>query len=889
MRIVKTAVFLLLVLAITLFAARFLLLDRLAAFGLHRAGADDITVHFSDIGFNQAHVDVLAATFKLPTGEILPVTLTGISVQYSLQQLLATGKCDQVRIKEMEIHRTGTPKKSGTPLRLPEKIVILKDDLRSRLPLHALIIERLKFYGNLPPQIIDKVIQVDTTIKDTTIFATITLHPAANTELMVNLQSPDADHFTADIIGRQHGAEIVQARLALQPDVWSGTVGLQLSSVRDLLLQVADLPEFPEIEGRLDGNFSMPFPLQNNSIIQTEISLHDNNEQHLHLQIDGNPINKTLRVNLTGRDKEQEFLNTTLAVKQQRITGNYSIKAEPLRSFLEPFLKQSFPEISGILAGQLDIPLPGGEDTTFTATLLADSPAPPGFSASLVQVQAMGEIDGRNINLAQGSQFYGKALILGNTRVEELTLDLAGNFKWIKNRLQLSFAEKQNLQVKGLTAGRLHIADLNIQTEKPLQISNLQNKNSWTVNANTLHVAPLLIQDGARRLSTGPLTCRFQDLNTFSANLELTTEIATPTANLANGNQDLPLKDLNGSLQLAKNRIIGKLQFAPAIIPGRVQADFDHNLVTAAGSFTLRTDRRFDLNQEGVSLANLFTAWQHPYNLDSGKVSFKAAGSWDPGRDMQLSAFVAVTGGSGFYKQFLFKGLALRQDLAVLPRLRSKSEGSFSLQQLIGGIDIHDIHARLRFVPIQTGSLPKIRINDFKTSVFDGIISCPEILYDLNHPNSYFSVNIKKINLGALVNLMQKNDLHVSGRVSGTIPVTVKGKDISVDDGILYNEPPGGEIRYTPANMNSSGITGYALKAVEDFRYNTLKTTARYAPDGQLDLDISLEGTSPKLATSRPVHLNIHTEQNLPALMQSLRFSKGLTDELDKRVKEHYK
>ena len=89
--------------------------------------------------------------------------------------------------------------------------------------------------------------------------------------------------------------------------------------------------------------------------------------------------------------------------------------------------------------------------------------------------------------------------------------------------------------------------------------------------------------------------------------------------------------------------------------------------------------------------------------------------------------------------------------------------------------------------------------------------------------------------------------------------------------------------------MNQSGITGYALKAVEDFRYNSLKTTARYAPDGQLDLDISLEGTSPKLAADRPVHLNIHAEQNLPALMQSLRFSKGLTEELDKRVKQHYK
>ncbi|MBW2328655.1 MAG: YdbH domain-containing protein [Deltaproteobacteria bacterium] len=889
MRIVKTIFLLLLVLAITLFTARFFLLNRLAAMTLHRSGANNITVHFSTIGFKQAHLDVLAATFKLPTGENLSVTLTGISVQYNLQQLLATGKCNRIIVKKMEVNRSGTTKIARTPLHLPKQVILLNNDLRSRLPLKEFSIEYLLLHGDLPSQLTDKIIQLDADIKGTSITATITLHADTDTMITVELKSPDAEHGTADIVGQQNDVEIIQARLELQPDVWSGAVDLQLNPVRDLLLQVANLPGLPEIDGRLDGNFSMPFPLQNNSRIQAEISLHDNKEQHLHLLANGNPITHILNLTLTGRKKKQEFLNTALAIKQHGITGNYSLQAALLRSFLEPYLKQPFPEISGTLAGKLDIPLPGNEDTAFTATILADYPALPGFSASTAQLQATGEIDGRNIHLAQGSQFSGKTLVQGNTRVDNLTLDLSGNFKWIEDRLQLNFAEKQNLQVKGLTAGRLHIANFNIHTEKPLQISYLKNNSSWYVDANTLHVSPLLLLDGARRLSTGPLTCKFQNLNTFSPNLELHTEIATPTAVLTNGNQELPLKDLNGTLQVAKNRINGKLQFAPAVIPGRVQANFDHNLATAAGSFTLRTDRRFDLNQDGVNLADLFTAWQHPYDLDSGKVSVKAAGSWAPGKDMQLSAFVAVTGGSGFYKQFLFKGLDLRHDLAVLPLLRSKSEGSVSVQQLIGGIDIHDIHAGLFFLPAQTGPLPQIRVKDFNTSAFNGIISCPEILYDLNQPDSHFVVNINKIDLGILLKLIKKDDLYVNGRMSGTIPVNVKGKDISVDDGLLYNEPPGGEIRYTPVNMNQSGITGYALKAVEDFRYNSLKTTAKYAPDGQLDLDISLVGTSPKLAADRPVHLNIHAEQNLPTLMQSLRFSKGLTEELDKRVKQHYK
>ena len=230
----------------------------------------------------------------------------------------------------------------------------------------------------------------------------------------------------------------------------------------------------------------------------------------------------------------------------------------------------------------------------------------------------------------------------------------------------------------------------------------------------------------------------------------------------------------------------------------------------------------------------------------------------------------------------------MRQDLAILPRLRSKTEGRFKLQQLIGGLDAHDIRAKVAFLPAKTGKKPKIKINDFNASLLGGAVTSPAMTYDLNQPDSRFTVNIKGMDLATLVDLVKMKGLHVTGKISGSIPVTIKGKDISVDNGKLYNDPPGGEISYSPKNMNAVGLTGYALKAVKDFHYTLLKATAAYAPSGQLDLDIGLQGISPKLDADRPVHLNIHAEQNLPALMQSLRYSKGLTEELNKRVQQRY-
>ena len=415
------------------------------------------------------------------------------------------------------------------------------------------------------------------------------------------------------------------------------------------------------------------------------------------------------------------------------------------------------------------------------------------------------------------------------------------------------------------------------------------NKKAWSVGANTVKLAPLRIRIGENKFSTGPLNCVIPQLNHAAPGSALSVAISTPTFLYTNKKIQLPLKEVTGTFQLKEKKFEGKIQFVPETIPGKVQANFSHDSAKSAGSFAMRTNERLDLNSEGISLANLVNNWWLPMDMDKGKISFKMNGAWALGRKFQLSAFVAVIEASGYYKKFLFKGIDMRQDLAILPRLRSKTEGSFGLQQLIGGLDAHDISAKVAFLPAKTGKLPKIQINGFKASLLDGIVSSPAVTYDLNQPDSRFTVSIKGMDLAAMVDLVKMKGLRITGRISGFIPVSIRGKAVSVDNGQLHNDPPGGEINYSPENMSSAGLTGYALKAVKNFRYDSLKAAARYAPSGQLDLDIGLQGISPELDASRPVHLNIHAEQNLPALLQSLRYSKGLTEELDKRVQQQYK
>ena len=69
-----------------------------------------------------------------------------------------------------------------------------------------------------------------------------------------------------------------------------------------------------------------------------------------------------------------------------------------------------------------------------------------------------------------------------------------------------------------------------------------------------------------------------------------------------------------------------------------------------------------------------------------------------------------------------------------------------------------------------------------------------------------------------------------------------------------------------------SGTPGMdiAAKALQDYRYTFLKSSVTYEPDGRLLLGLELQGKSPKLNTSRPVHVNLNVEQNVLKLLKSL-------------------
>ena len=72
----------------------------------------------------------------------------------------------------------------------------------------------------------------------------------------------------------------------------------------------------------------------------------------------------------------------------------------------------------------------------------------------------------------------------------------------------------------------------------------------------------------------------------------------------------------------------------------------------------------------------------------------------------------------------------------------------------------------------------------------------------------------------------------------------------------------------------------FALRALENFNFESLTATVDYDADGDLTLRVNLQGSNPAIQYGRRIHFNLNVTDNVPALMRSLR----LNDEFTKRV-----
>ena len=85
----------------------------------------------------------------------------------------------------------------------------------------------------------------------------------------------------------------------------------------------------------------------------------------------------------------------------------------------------------------------------------------------------------------------------------------------------------------------------------------------------------------------------------------------------------------------------------------------------------------------------------------------------------------------------------------------------------------------------------------------------------------------------------------------------------------LHQKPP-----RRPPNGSQLSLV---LQALSDFHYNALELGIQYEDD-TLKLTAKLEGKNPDWQQGRPVNFNLTVQENIPALLKSLRSYRALSN-----------
>lgn len=414
---------------------------------------------------------------------------------------------------------------------------------------------------------------------------------------------------------------------------------------------------------------------------------------------------------------------------------------------------------------------------------------------------------------------------------------------------------------------------------------NIQILNGSYIRASNIIYHTLSLQPGTIYL--------VGELSNATDNWQYKGGMRSDLLTINTGKERIQINTITARMQANAEKLAISGNFSPNDIAGSFEYKLAQDLAkTKAGELTVRSKKPVDLVAGNKKLSQLLTPWPFPFDLLSGSITMTSAATWSQKNEFSLKSRLKLTDTGGYLNELVFSGLSFDHQLKLIPRIESTARSKLSVAHLDSGVGIDHISADILLVATGSNTLPELDIKGLNGQIFGGTFSADDFVFDPNSKKNSLRINASNIDLAEIVRTQQLSDISATGRIDGSLPVEIDENGINIKNGAFINGVRNGIIRYNPPavsdELQQNPVTGIALDALRDFRYSYLSAGVNFTEDGNLSVNLQLKGTSPELDTRRPVHLNINTEQNLISLLKSLRYAEGLSEDIDKKVRDSY-
>ena len=333
----------------------------------------------------------------------------------------------------------------------------------------------------------------------------------------------------------------------------------------------------------------------------------------------------------------------------------------------------------------------------------------------------------------------------------------------------------------------------------------------------------------------------------------------------------------------------GRVDLTGALGTARVSAadsgrdlDVEIDVVVAPGRVAA-TVRRATIGFETTPLSGSLPGWRLPFDLAGGSAAADGALEWRQGDGILTGEFrIVLADAAGTWQDLAATGMHAEMPVRFLPgRPPVLGPGTAGAAFVDVGLPLRDVAARMAW---DTAS-PVVRVEDFTVGLLGGTLGAAPFGFDTAAMRGTLVLEVDGLQLGLIPELAEFEALELTGSLSGTVPVSIEAGTVTITDGHLENDPPGGVIRYhAAAATDGQGGLAMAQRALSHLRYDSLTSDVSYTETGDLVMKLRLEGINPDMDPLQPVILNLSVENNIPQLLESLQATRDIQDIIERRT-----
>ncbi|MDX3773741.1 YdbH domain-containing protein [Chromatiaceae bacterium AAb-1] len=293
----------------------------------------------------------------------------------------------------------------------------------------------------------------------------------------------------------------------------------------------------------------------------------------------------------------------------------------------------------------------------------------------------------------------------------------------------------------------------------------------------------------------------------------------------------------------------------------------------------------------GNPLAATTTAWPELLEISRGRFSANGNVAFNNNGLISSTNYLNASELSGIYDRSLFKGLSGQLQADYKPHQLHLSTDNLILDEINHGIVAGPLKLAASYQTSPDNlTAGKLDLQQLSLLLMGGSITTEPQQLDLSKDNQLLHIKVNQLELAKLLQQHPSSELSGTGRISGSIPIGITSEGISVEQGYVAAETPGGQLQYRSPGSAGMAASNPGMKvildALDDFHYSILSSNVSYDTSGKLMLALRLEGLNPALEQGRAINFNINLEEDLPAMITSLQLSSQISDKIKQRVQQ---